>query len=279
MPTISPQIEAYLHRLGFSSNQFSRLTSGSAEALSDLQYAHVHHVPYETLDILAGVPFSLDTAAVYDKVVTRGRGGYCFELNGLFCCLLTQLGYAPQQRFARFLREETQIPMRRHRVLKVAAEGRWYLCDVGVGGIAPRRPILLEEGVEQPQGEECYKVSKEPFFGWVLWELHHGQWRRVFSFTEEPQLDVDFAAVDYYCQNAPDSYFRTQAMAAIRTPDGRNTLAGDEFRLFRGGQVTAFTPATREAYLEQLERLFGICLDPGLVRETPPFLPPPGERS
>ena len=64
MPTISPQIEAYLHRLGFSSNQFSRLTSGSAEALSDLQYAHVHHVPYETLDILAGVPFSLDRAGV-----------------------------------------------------------------------------------------------------------------------------------------------------------------------------------------------------------------------
>ena len=276
MTDINSRTEAYLRRLGFDSDfilQLAEQRGGPAKVLSDLQYAHVCHVPYETLDILAGVPFTLDVEAVYDKVVTRGRGGYCFELNGLFCWLLTQLGYAPEQRFARFLREETQIPMRRHRVLKVEAEGRFYLCDVGVGGIAPRWPILLEEGLEQPQGEECYKISVEPFLGWVLWERHHGQWRKLFSFTEEPQLDVDFVTVDYYCQNAPDSHFRTQAMAAIRTPDGRNTLAGDEFRLFRGEQVTAFIPQTRAEYLESLEKYFGIRLDPRLVQPSAPFLP------
>lgn len=274
MPIVTPQVEAYLNRLGFDSDSFSHLTSRSAGALSDLQYAHVHHIPYETLDILAGIPFSLDREAVYDKVVTRGRGGYCFELNGLFCWLLIQLGYAPQQRFARFLRGETQIPMRRHRVLKVEAEGRFYLCDVGVGSIAPRRPILLEEGLEQPQGKECYKVSRDPFLGWVLWELHHGTWRKLFSFTEEPQLDIDFVTVDYYCQNAPDSFFRTKAMAFLRTPDGYNSLSGDEFRIFQGDRVTTFTPGTQQEYLESLEACFGIRLDPRLVQGFAPFLPP-----
>jgi N-hydroxyarylamine O-acetyltransferase len=35
----------------------------------------------------------LDIPSLYDKIVKRGRGGYCFEQNALFAALLVGMGY------------------------------------------------------------------------------------------------------------------------------------------------------------------------------------------
>src|SRR3989337_113684 len=65
----------------------------SAEALSSLQVAHGLHVPFEILDIVIGRSISLELPAIFDKIVSRRRGGFCYELNGLFAWLLRELGF------------------------------------------------------------------------------------------------------------------------------------------------------------------------------------------
>lgn len=135
------EVIAYLNRIGFKGT-----LDGSFKTLADLQECHLHKVPYENFDILRNIPLSLETSDLFDKVVVRGRGGYCFELNVLFGWLLRQLDYPVTDLFARFWRDETNTPpKRRHHVLIVEAEGETYLCDVGVGGIVPRRPIQVIE--------------------------------------------------------------------------------------------------------------------------------------
>lgn len=249
-------VQAYLERI-----QFEGPLDGSVETLAKLQECHIHTVPYENLDILRGVPLSLEIPDLYEKIVINKRGGFCFELNALFSWLLRELGYEVTDFFARFWRDEPNPPpKRRHHVLKVKAEDRYFLCDVGVGGIVPRRPIEMIEGLVQQQGEEFYKVEKVNFYGWMLYEKKNGEWREIFSFTEEPQLLKDFITTSYWCEHAPESIFRQSAMVFIRTKNGRNTIAGDEFRIYTEDGMHTFVPATEEEYHSALKQYFGIEL-------------------
>lgn len=254
--SLSPEVTAYLDRIGFKGT-----VDDSAETLAQLQYAHLYTVPYENLDIINGIPLSLDIKDLYDKIVVRRRGGYCFELNALFGWLLEQLGFKVTNYFARFWRDEENLPpKRRHHVLEVEAEGKFYLCDVGVGGSVPGRPVLMTELLEQQQGDECYRMNRDPFFGWELLEKKRGEWRVIYSFTDEPQLPRDFVMASYWCEHAPDSIFKKGPMVFIRTNGGRNTIDGGEFRVFSGKDVHTFTPGTREEKDEALRTYFGIVI-------------------
>ena len=254
---LKPDVLSYLKRIDYNGP-----LDGSATALAAIQECHLHTVPYENLDILRRKPLSLEIPDLIDKIVTHHRGGYCFELNALFSWLLKELGYEVTSYMARFWRDEPNPPpKRRHHVLKVKAEGEFYLCDVGVGGIVPRQPIKMVEGLAHQQGEECYRLERDSCFGWVLCERNHGKWNWLYSFTQEPQLAKDFIMATYWCENSPDSIFIKDAMVAIRTANGRNTIAGKEFRVFTADNVHTFIPETEEEYAEALRHYFGIVME------------------
>jgi arylamine N-acetyltransferase len=252
--SLKPEVSAYLARIGYDGP-----LDGSFQTLAELQERHLHAVPYENLDILKRIPLSLDIPDLINKIVVRQRGGYCFELNALFGWLLRELGYPVTDYMARFWRDEPNPPpKRRHHVLRVEVGGVFYLSDVGVGGIVPRQPLKLVAGLQQQQGDECYRLERDSYYGWMLCELKHDQWSKIYSFTEEPQLTKDFIMSTYWCENAEDSIFTKDTMAAIRTREGRNTIAGKEFRIFTSDGVRAFTPETTEEYNNALRTYFGI---------------------
>lgn len=228
-------VKAYFDRIGLPMP--ADLTPNS-ELLRKLQFAHCTAVPYENLDMMRRVTTSLESDALYEKIVVNRRGGLCFELNGAFGDLLRELGYGVTDLAARYLRGESTIPMRRHRVLKVQAIDGIWLCDVGIGEVCPREPVRLLEGVVQEQLGEKYRLEKDTFLGWVLSDFHKGAWRRFYSFTEEPQLMVDYIAPNFYCELHPDSPFNKDEMFSLKTPEGRITLDGHTFKEFRGDEVT-----------------------------------------
>ena len=236
-------VKAYFHRLGL---ELPENPVPDSALLRRLHLAHCTMVPYENMDMLRGIPTSLDEDALFRKIVEQGRGGLCFELNGSFGNLLRHLGYGVTDYAGRYLRGEPTPPMRRHRVLKVEATDGTWLCDVGIGEVAQREPIRLEEGLVQEQFGESYKLEKEDFLGWVLWDLHKGSWRKFYSFTEEPQLVYDFIALNFYCEKHPDSPFNKQEMFALKTLDGRKTLDGNLYKEFHGDSVTARTLSPEE---------------------------------
>src|SRR5260221_12505984 len=86
--TASMDVAAYLERIGYTGP-----LAPNAGALRALHVAHLYTVPFENLDIGLGRPLSLELPALFDKIVTRRRGGFCYELNGLFAWLLQSLGY------------------------------------------------------------------------------------------------------------------------------------------------------------------------------------------
>lgn len=254
---LKSEVRAYLDRISYDGP-----IDVSAFTLARLQESHLHTIPYENFDILSGIPLSLEIPDLINKIIVRHRGGYCFELNALFGWLLRELGFSVTDLVARFWRDEDQLPPKqRHHVLKVDVDGMFYLCDVGVGGIVPRQPIVLTELIEQRQGEECYRMERDSDYGWVLSEWHHEKWRWIYSFTEEVKLPKDFVMASFWCENAPQSIFKKEAMAAIRTTEGRYSLAGKQFRMFSAGAVETLIPSSDEEYNEALSTYFGIERD------------------
>lgn len=226
----------YFQRIGLEYDTKEPLTG---ELLKKIQYAHVTTVPYENIDILNKVPITMDTDRLFEKVVVQKKGGYCFELNGLLARLLRELGFEVKDYMGRFLRAETTVPMRRHRVLLVKGEdGLEYICDVGVGSLAPRYPIPFVFGKKFEQFGEYYCLRKDEFYGNVLEELYKGEWRDVFGFTFEPQLDIDYVMPSFYCEKHPDSIFNKGLMISLKNEKGRKTLDKNIYKEFTGGEIT-----------------------------------------
>lgn len=230
------QIEQYFSRIGL---EYSNNLLPTSELLSALHFAHCTHIPYENLDIIRkNIPLKYDNESLYKKIVENNMGGYCFELNGLFGQLLRELGYKVEERASRYLRGEADIPMRRHRVLKVTCnDNSVWCCDVGIGEICPRYPVEMVEGKVQSQFNESYKFIKDDFLGWVLMDLYKNEWRNFYSFTEEPQLNQDFIALSAFCEYHPDSPFIHQEMFSLKTDKGRISLDGHVFKKFENDNV------------------------------------------
>lgn len=210
-----------------------------AELIADIQYGFQTNIPYENLDIIRRKPLSLEYDALYEKIVTNRRGGYCFETNGFLAEVYRSLGFNVVEYMARYLRGETDIPVRRHRVCVVDdCYGVKWICDAGIGQSAFRIPLKKEDGHTSEQFGEVYRVEYDPeFFGWIISDFHKGEWRRFYSFTEEKQLNIDYIMPSFWCENADESPFRPTEMFSIKNDTGRITLDGNILHIFDGDNV------------------------------------------
>src|SRR5216684_5534157 len=134
---------AYLQRINYTGP-----LDPSAETLRGLQVAHLRTIPFENLSIHSGEVIVLDNHALFEKIVRRRRGGFCYELNGLFGALLRALGFDVTMLSARVANAEGIFgPDFDHMTLLVSLAERW-LVDVGFGD-SFLEPLQLEAEGEQ----------------------------------------------------------------------------------------------------------------------------------
>lgn len=147
------RVKAYLDRI----NYHGRLDP-VLETLRELHLAHLQAVPFENLSIHAAEPIVLEEAALFDKIVGRRRGGFCYELNGLFAWLLRSLGFHVDMLSAGVARPDGEFaPDFGHMTLRVRLGENW-LADVGFGE-SFSEPLRIENGAEQVQGSRAYRIS------------------------------------------------------------------------------------------------------------------------
>ncbi len=249
------EIGPYLGRIGAV-----RPAAPSAEALAALQVAHVLRVPFEILDIVIGRPISLELPALYDKIVTRRRGGFCYELNGLFGWLLDALGYRVTMLSARTVDEDGTLgPEFDHLVLRVDLDELW-LVDVGFGDTF-REPLRLVEGLEQVDSVgRAYRLDRDGD-DWTLFErpTPEAPWVPQYRFTLVPHELADFVAMCHW-QETEAPYFTSHRICTLGTPDGRVTLYDDRLIVHAGGERNERVVDEREVP-ELLRELFGVALD------------------
>jgi N-hydroxyarylamine O-acetyltransferase len=245
-------VGAYLRRINVAGP-----LSVDVETLRRLHLAHLRAVPFENLSIHWHEPIILADETLFDKVVRRRRGGFCYELNGLFAALLRALGFRVTMLSAGVANANGGFgPDFDHMTLMVNLE-RPYLADVGFGD-SFLEPLRLDDRDEQSQGARTFRID-ELQGQWVLNRREPGEdFRPQYRFDLRPHVYADYGEMCLYHQRSPDSHFTRERICSIATPDGRLTLSGRRFITTTGAdRVERVLDGDREVS-NVLQQTFGI---------------------
>jgi N-hydroxyarylamine O-acetyltransferase len=211
-------VAAYLRRIDYHGPVVP-----AVETLHGLHKAHLMAVPFENLDIALGRPIVLEEEQLFEKIVNRRRGGFCYELNGLFAALLRELGFRVYRLAARVANSEGGYGIEfDHMTLLVHLEESW-LADVGFGD-SFIQPLRLDERMEQVQEKGRYRITALDDSLLYL-RFEYEEWIPQYIFTLQPHPLSAFEGGCQYHQSSPLSSFTQKRVCSRPTPDGRITLS------------------------------------------------------
>jgi len=255
MPLSPDQLAEYLERIAYSGTP-----GADAVTLAALQRAHRRAVAFENLDIPLGRGVSLAPELLFDKLVARRRGGYCFEQNALFLLVLQALGFVARPLLGRVWLGAEATPGRTHTLNLVELGGETLIVDVGFGGsYVP--PLPLADGAEAATADGArHRLTADPDHGWML-ERDGGEgWARQYSFTLDPVWPIDLEMANHFTATRPGTRFTTLRIASMPTADGYVSLIDRLLTMSRMGQAEPREIGTAEEYRKVLAETFGLGL-------------------
>jgi N-hydroxyarylamine O-acetyltransferase len=269
-------LRGYLDHIAFTAPMHGDFHRPSLTLLQALHEAHMLAVPFENLSIHYGQPIVLQIAALYDKIVLRRRGGFCYELNGMFAWLLRQLEYQVTLLSAEVAESEgTFSPAYDHLALLVhQVDGADWLADVGFGD-SFRTPLRMEPDVEQDGGDgHTYRLrmsqnrdhaqAEQGQYPYWLVEQRgdnsDAQWNPVYRFTLWPHALADFAERCIYQQTSPDSHFTLKRLCSLALPAGRRSLSDLRLITTLDGKREERLLSSKDEYRAVLAERFGVVV-------------------
>jgi N-hydroxyarylamine O-acetyltransferase len=247
----------------FSTEYFERLgvtaqPALDAQALAELHRAHLMALPFENLSIHLGEPISLDENDLLGKLLSRRRGGFCYELNGAFALLLESLGATVTRLAARVHGADGLGPPLDHLALAVRpadGSGPW-LADVGFGSHS-MFPLLLDS--RQVQHDPSGDFLLVDTAGGDIDVLRYGELQ--YRVETHERVLADFVPTCWYQQTSPESHFTRNVVCSRLTADGRISLSGRTLIRTSAGERTEEQLPSDEAVLAAYREHFGIVLD------------------
>ncbi|MEN2786022.1 arylamine N-acetyltransferase [Sphingomonas qilianensis] len=254
-------LDAYLARLTLGARP-----SPDAEGLARLQRAHRLAIPFENLDVMLGRGIAIDSDAVFAKLVTARRGGYCFEHNRLFGDALAALGFTARPLLGRvWILNPEQTPGLTHTLSLVTIDGQDWIADPGFGGsYTPPMPLLDGATAVAPDGA-TFRLEADAVYGWMLSRDAGEGWQRQYSFTLAEVWDADLQIGNHWCATAPASRFTQSAIVSIVLPGGFASLNGNAYRRRNGADEASAEISDPRVYKLRLSMLFGIDLSADAV--------------
>jgi arylamine N-acetyltransferase len=245
------KIDVYFERIGFAGTARPDLAT-----LAALHRAHLMAIPYENLDVQLGRPVTIELASIFEKIVTNRRGGWCYEMNGLFGWALQRLGFKVTRSAGAVMRDVSgDASIGNHLVLKVEFDDGVYLADVGFGD-GPIDPIRVAPGTFVSHGFD-FALSREA----------HGWWRlRSHKYSGAPSFDFNLIEADEnllarkcdWLQTAPESAFVQNAVCQCHTGAGISVLRGRVLRHMTPDGYTERLIADTDDYVAALDKVFGL---------------------
>ena len=231
----------------------------SLHTLRDLQLAFLLQVPFENLDIHLGHEITLSSEKIYEKIVSRRRGGFCYECNTLFADLLRKLGFQVDCLSARIVLGATVNPEFDHMALRVRLDSD-YLVDVG-NGQSCREPLRMDgKGTAASEGFR-YRVGNHNDDLALYFQHSEGEWAPRFLFTIIPRQPSDFEEMCRHHQTSPDAPFTQHRLTTIATKDGRVQMLDRLLSITEGSRRQEEELDSEEACREALVQHFGLNIE------------------
>jgi N-hydroxyarylamine O-acetyltransferase len=244
---------AYLQRIGYVDSLQADLKS-----LEAIAKAHLQSVPFENFDVHLGRRIRLDEESLSTKIVRRRRGGFCYELNGLFALLLRELGYEVDLLSARVFRQGKSGQDFDHMALRVTTGTRCYLVDIGFGA-GSCLPIELKAGASREDRGNLYRLHKSSRGLLFEMEAANGDVKGYELALESRDL-MDFQEMCHFHQTSARSAFTSARMCVLHTATGTRSLIEGEYEVTGECGVQVSDPGEqltllREAFLLDLPRM------------------------
>jgi N-hydroxyarylamine O-acetyltransferase len=244
----------YLQRIGVDHTSIR----ADVESLRLLQRQHLLNVPFENLDIHWKRPIILDTDKFFSKIVEDRRGGYCYELNGLFNQLLRGLGFRTHLVSGQvYGGENGYSPEFDHMGIVVMVGNEEYLADVGFGDFT-FEPLKIDLYEEQTDREGTFIVRPTEHGALEIQKLTDGKWTPELLFNRTPRELNEFSERNEFQQHSPDSHFTRKKICSIVTEKGRKTLTADKFIVSNNAERVEAAVGSPERFDELLKQEFGI---------------------
>jgi N-hydroxyarylamine O-acetyltransferase len=242
----------YLQRIGFKGQVVV-----DALGLKELMLAQIYSVPFENLDVQGKKIVSMVPEDIVEKIVHRKRGGYCYEVNGLFAMALLELGIPYFFVAARPMFYPVRRP-KTHLAIIATVEGKQWLCDLGFGSYGIKEPLCLDDtDKEIKQGHDIFKLSEVRKNEYLLEAKNEDSWQSQYSFELSAQEWIDFFPANYLNSTHPDSIFVQKLLVILHHPLGRKILKGNSIKYITNEKI--FTLDLEEhSIVKVLENEFGL---------------------
>lgn len=243
----------YLSRLGLLPDHLDP----NYEVLRLLQRVHLLRVPFENLDLHWNRPIVLDEERFYEKIVEERRGGFCYELNGLFNELLVSLGFTTRLISARVFNGTVHGPEFDHAAIIVTIDEDEYLTDVGFGDFTAE-PLRFGLGTEQQDNNGVFVIRRFNDEYFEVAKRDGDGWKSEYIFKDVPRELSEFTEMCDFQQYSPESHFTKGKLISIMTETGRKTLTGTELIFTAGAQRTRKAIGSDKEFAELLSTEFGV---------------------
>jgi N-hydroxyarylamine O-acetyltransferase len=229
-PASVVDLDAYFKRIDYEGPREPTLA-----VLRALTLKHPDAIPFENLDVLLGRGISIAPADIDAKLIGAGRGGYCYEQNGLLKRVLTALGFQVEGLMARvqWLVPEGAPPRpRSHMVLGVQLDGETWLVDNGFGGCVLTGPLKLfsDETQDTPHGQ--FRIVDVALGGVAERQVQanlSGKWAPLYQVAKGAWADIDYEQANYFTYTHPSSHFTWSMTIGRTTPTARYALKNNRF--------------------------------------------------
>lgn len=218
-------LAAYLERIGFQGE-----ASPDFETLKRLMRCQLFSVPFENIDVQSGKVVSLVPERIYRKIVQDMRGGYCYEVNGLFSMALDALGIPHRLIAARPMTYAVRRP-KTHMAIVAEVDGAMWLFDTGFGSYGIREPLNLAwTELEIRQDYATFRLDRSAKSDYLLQSFTDDGWKPLYEFDLHAQEWVDFEPANFLNSTHPDSLFVKGLLVVLQNPKGKDMLIGNSFK-------------------------------------------------
>lgn len=244
----------YLNRINFN----EKVASPDLKTLQLLQTKHLLHVPFENLDIHWKRKISLDSDKFYRKIIGEKRGGFCYELNGLFYELLDEIGYKSKIISARVANKNSGFGAEfDHLTILTKIGDAEYLVDVGFGDFTGE-PLKFVLDIEQKDSNGTFLIRKHDEEYFEVVKKDGENWKSEFIFKDLRRDLSEFAEMCEFHQTSPESHFTRGKVCSMMTETGRKTLTDNKFIKTENGRKSEKIIESNEDFREILQYEFMI---------------------
>jgi len=219
--------------------------------LNELQSKHIAQYSFNNLAVLLGQELPLDVESLFNKIVERRRGGYCFEHNKLVFTVLSELNFDVRLLLCKVIYNQNIEVARTHRVTLLNLAGEDYIVDAGFGHLGARFPVKIALGLIQEQGDAQYRIIKNEKDDYCYQIFKDGDFFTLYTFDLHHYTESDCLLGHFYSHKHPNAAFVNNLVICRKFFNDIKSLRNNEFHHVKDG----ITQTTKIISIKQLHQL------------------------